>query len=383
MKILMVAPVSLHFFRWTEQLKEAGHDIYWFDVLDGGEQVDRISWVKQIVGWKLKFNYPGRYFMKEKLPKLYCFIQKYNERLIAEVFEQKLLEIQPDVVHSFALYISCVPILDIMKRYKSIKWIYSSWGSDLFYFQNHLSYLKEIKKVLPNIHYLLTDCKRDYDIAKKHGFVGEFLGVFPGGGGFPLEEMKAYLLPFDERNILLIKGFQGRSGRAIPVLKAVERMKESLSEYVIIVFGADKEVVVYADKSVLSRWNNFRIYGKLPQNEVFKWMGKSLIYIGNSNSDGMPNTLLEAICMEVFPIQSNPGGVTEELIVNEENALLINDCEDIDEIVTKLQQAVGNKEMVFKAIASNSKNIKPVLGSKHIKQLVIEKYKNLASNSLR
>jgi glycosyltransferase involved in cell wall biosynthesis len=237
--------------------------------------------------------------------------------------------------------------------------------------------------VLPNIHYLLTDCKRDYDIAKKHGFVGEFLGVFPGGGGFPLEEMKAYLLPFDERNILLIKGFQGRSGRAIPVLKAVERMKESLSEYVIIVFGADKEVVVYADKSVLSRWNNFRIYGKLPQNEVFKWMGKSLIYIGNSNSDGMPNTLLEAICMEVFPIQSNPGGVTEELIVNEENALLINDCEDIDEIVTKLQQAVGNKEMVFKAIASNSKNIKPVLGSKHIKQLVIEKYKNLASNSLR
>jgi hypothetical protein len=76
MKILMVAPASLHFFRWTEQLKEAGHDIYWFDVLDGGEQVDRISWVKQIVGWKLKFNYPGRYFMKEKFRKVYSLSKR-------------------------------------------------------------------------------------------------------------------------------------------------------------------------------------------------------------------------------------------------------------------------------------------------------------------
>ncbi len=77
-------------------------------------------------------------------------------------------------------------------------------------------------------------------------------------------------------------------------------------------------------------------------------MGKSLIYIGNSNSDGIPNTLLEAICMDVFPIQSNPGRVTEEVIVNGENGLLINDCEDVNEIMGKMKQAIVNKEMVFK-----------------------------------
>jgi hypothetical protein len=377
MKILMVAPASLHFFRWTEQLKGAGHEIYWFDITDGGAKVDRISWVHQIVGWRLKWNYPGRYFIKNRFPKVYHFIQKWNEHDLAEVFEQKLLEIQPNVVHSFALYLSCTPILEEMKKHKSIHWAYSSWGSDLFYFQNNSAYLKDIKMVLPHINSLFTDCSRDYEIAKKYGFSGEFLGVFPGGGGFPLEEMATYLLPFEQRKTILIKGFQGRSGRAIPVLKAVEKMEESLKEYEIVVFGADKEVIRYGNESILSKWHNFKIYGKLQHNEIFRWMGKSLIYIGNSNSDGIPNTLLEAICMDVFPIQSNPGRVTEEVIVNEENGLLINDCEDLNEIMGKIKQAIVNKEIVFKAIASNSKKMKPILGDDQIKEKVIEKYKNL------
>ena len=61
-------------------------------------------------------------------------------------------------------------------------------------------------------------------------------------------------------------------------------------------------------------------------------MGEALIYIGNSNSDGIPNTLLEAICMGVFPIQSNPGNATAEIIKHKENGLLIEDCENSEEV---------------------------------------------------
>ena len=52
----------------------------------------------------------------------------------------------------------------------------------------------------------------------------------------------------------------------------------------------------------------------LSHSDILTIMGKSLLYIGNSISDGMPNTLLEAIVMGAFPIQSNPGKVTEEII---------------------------------------------------------------------
>ena len=52
--------------------------------------------------------------------------------------------------------------------------------------------------------------------------------------------------------------------------------------------------------------DNLQLIEYLPQDELMKLIGKSLIYIGNSISDGMPNTLLEAIVMGVFRIQSNP-----------------------------------------------------------------------------
>jgi glycosyltransferase involved in cell wall biosynthesis len=373
MKILMVSMPSLHFFRWTEQLKDAGHEVYWFDVVDGGQKVERINWVHQIVGWKLRWNFPGRHFIKSKFPKIYTLIQKLNERNVSKVFEQKLLEIKPDAVHSFALYVACTPIIEVMEKHQYIKWIYSSWGSDLYYFQNEPRYLADIKKVLPRINYLFSDCKRDYEIAKNYGFVGEFLGVFPGGGGFPLNEMDAYALPFEQRKTILIKGFQGRSGRAINVIKAVEQLKEELMDYEIVVFGADEEVVEYTANSILQNWENFLVIGKISQNEVWQLMGKSLIYIGNSNSDGIPNTLLEAICMDVFPIQSNPGGVTEEVIANGINGLLIEDCKDVMEIKEKIKFILSSPSLLQSALEEN-KEIKENLSDQKIKSKVLKKY---------
>lgn len=188
MKIIMVSIPSLHFFRWANQLQDVGLEVYWFDITGMSQPVSKISWIQQKVDWKLKWDYPGRIFIKNKFPKLYKFFQQFNEKNTVKTFENYLNEIQPDVVHSFALYLSCSPIVEVMEKYPKLKWIYSSWGSDLFYFQNKPNYLKDIKRVLPRVNYLFTDCKRDYEIAKQYGFTGKFLGVFPGGGGFQLTE---------------------------------------------------------------------------------------------------------------------------------------------------------------------------------------------------
>lgn len=372
MKILMVSIPTLHFFRWANQLQDAGHEVYWFDITGMSQPVTKISWIKQKVDWKLKWDYPGRILVKNKFPKLYKFIQQFNEKDTARTFENYLNEIKPDFVHSFALYLSCSPIIEVMEKNPAQKWIYSSWGSDLFYFQNEPAYLKDIKRVLPRINYLFTDCLRDYEIAKQYGFSGEFLGVFPGGGGFELNEMETYKLPISQRKTILIKGFQGRSGRAIPVLKAITTLKEQLLNYEIVVFGSDPQTFEYVTNSELKKWKNFQILGKIPHEEVLKLMGKSLIYIGNSNSDGMPNTMLEAIFMGAFPIQSNPGGATAELIQNGVNGLLIEDCEDEEEIKKLILQAVKTDE--FKA---KNEDLIVSLGFQFVKEKVKEIYKTL------
>jgi len=369
----MVSIPSLHFFRWVNQLEETGHEVYWFDVTGMSKPVSKINWVNQKTNWKLKWNYPGRAFVKNRFLKAYNFLQKFNEYKTDKVFEQYIKEIQPDVIHSFALYLSCTPIINIMEKNPHLKWIYSSWGSDLYYFQNEPNHLKDIKRVLPRVNYLFTDCKRDFEIAKKYGFEGEFLGVFPGGGGFDLQVMKQFKLPIEKRKTILIKGFQGRSGRAISVLKAVELLANELENYTIKAFGSDKEVLEYVAKSPLEKWANFQIIGKITHNEVLQLMGESLIYIGNSNSDGMPNTLLEAICMGAFPIQSNPGGATTEIIEHNVNGLLIEDCESINEIKNKIIKTITT--INFEEASNLNLEISLKLDYLFIKNQVIDKYK--------
>ncbi|WP_052416358.1 hypothetical protein [Algibacter lectus] len=70
MKLLMVAIPNHHFFQWVNQLENAGHDVYWFDVTDGGPKSSKIEWVTQIKGWKLKWDFPLRSTIKKKVAKI-------------------------------------------------------------------------------------------------------------------------------------------------------------------------------------------------------------------------------------------------------------------------------------------------------------------------
>ncbi|TXD93971.1 glycosyltransferase family 4 protein [Gillisia hiemivivida] len=374
----MVSIFSNHFFRWTEQLRDSGHEVYWIDVYDSNTHVKKIDFVHQIIGWRNKIKYPGRYWIKQNSPKLYKFINRINQRKLAQIFESKLSEIRPDVVHSFVMYSACVPIYKVMKKYPTIKWIYSAWGNDLFFYQNENQKLQDMKLVLPELDYMFADCVRDFKIAKKHGFQGEFLGAYPGGGGYEFELYEPFLKPYTQRKIILIKGYEHKFGRCNKVLKAIDILKEELSGFNIVVFGANDKVLNFVKKNRLNEWENLIILEKLSHSEVLKLMGESLIYIGDSISDGMPNTLLEAIVMEAFPIQSNPGGATAELISHKENGLLIEYPEDFEEIAKHISYALIHLDKVQEGIAYNNKEVKPKLERNFIKKLVLIQYEKVA-----
>lgn len=377
----MVSMPSLHFFRWTEQLQDSGHEVFWFDILDSGGS-SRLDWVKQFSHWKQKYpKLKGRHFAKKHLPKLYKSVSNYTQNDVALAFQKVLLEVQPDCVHSFVLQISCLPILEVMKQHNNIAWLYSSWGSDLFNKANKPNYEQDLTSVLSVINYLITDNLRDYEIAKNHGFKANFLGAFPGGGGFNYNAFnKDWMQPISNRKTILIKGYQGALGKCIEVLKAVVLLKEKLINYNLVVFGADDEVIDYVNTNDDFLGINLKMHSKkefLPHNAILQLMGKSLIYIGNSSSDGMPNTLLEAIVMGAFPIQSNPGGVTEEVITNHKNGLLINNCNAITTISEHIETAINTPELIKSAYKHNQNNIKPKFEYHYIKNQVLQAYQSI------
>ncbi|QYA27126.1 glycosyltransferase family 4 protein [Gramella sp. MT6] len=370
----MVSIFAPHFFNWAEQLKGSGHEIYWLDLYDSNTKVEKIDFINQIIGWRYRWNHPGRYFLKKNASQFTDIINRLNERDFEKVLERKVKEIEPDIIHSFVIYLGGEYVLPVIEKYPKIKWIVSSWGSDLYYYRNKKPYLEGIQRVLQKADYLFTDCKRDHQIALDNGFNGKFLGAFPGGGGFDFRKTDPFMESFSERGLILIKGYQGLHGKCIEVLQAIEGLKDKLKLYKIVIFGNGEEVEAYVQKSEVKSWQNLELVGKIPPEEVMRLMGKAKIYIGNSTSDGMPNTLLEAIVMGAFPVQSNPGGVTAELIEDGFNGSLIENAQDISKIKRTIIKTISGEINIFKGVSYNLQEIKPRLERELIRQKVIEQY---------
>lgn len=381
MKILMVSMHSLHFFRWVDQLKDSGHEVWWLDVLDSGKEIKRISWVYQVVGWRRRWDFPGRDRLKS-ISWLNRIVEFINNRSVSDQFKMVLDEFQPDIVHSFAWHLAAAPIVKVMEVRSDLKWVYSSWGSDLFLFQHDPQLLPDMKRVLQRIDGLFTDCLRDRGIAETHSFKGKYLGCFPGGGGYHVSQMQALTKPWEERDIILIKGYQGVLGRAMQVIEAMMKVKISWANaYSVIVFGADS----YVEKAVLALKNNgmnIDVVGMIGQQFLWELMGKSRVYIGNSSSDGIPNALLEALIMGVYPIQSDPGGATSELLDRGYHIELIHDPEDINSIAELINRVLSVPDKEIYAM-KNMEYAALELDRDHIQKLVISAYDVLDTCSVR
>lgn len=352
MRILFISMNSIHAQRWIANVDNDHHELYWLHSSSKGK-MDLPQNVTQITDWqKRKIKYiSGEYFFRKKLPWIYDKIEPFLQVTIAQQLEILIQKIQPDVIHSFEMQSCSYPLVEVLNKHKKILWIYSCWGSDLFYFQNFKSHKLKIHQVLQRVNFLQTDCKRDIAIAKSLGFNGTSLEVIPGGGGFKLDAISYKKLPVNQRRIILVKGYENKFGRALNVIKALSELKESLSDYEVVVFSSPPKVIDYLKNNDLP----FSVLSieSLSHQEVLDLMGKSLLYIGNSISDGIPNTLIEAITMGAFPIQSNPGGATQE-VIGAGNGLLIENPESVLEIKTLILKALTGEINFDKAFIFNN-----------------------------
>lgn len=376
MKILFISMPSVHVIRWIENLKDTSFELFWFDVMGRGK-IETIDSVHQFLNWqKRKIPYvKGEYWLSKNIPSFYDKVQPLLEVTANEALVKIIEEIKPDIIHSFEMQSCSYPILKIMNKCPHIKWIYSCWGSDLFYYQQIKRHQNKIKKVLKRVNYIHTDCERDAILAKEMGFKGKHLCVIPGGAGYKLEVFEKFKLPLKERKIILVKGYEHKFGKAINVIKALAEIKNELKDFEIVVFGAHQSVIEYVAKNQLL----YKCFNRneLSHTQLMVLMGKSLIYIGNSISDGMPNTLLEAIIMGAFPIQSNPGNVTAEIIIHNENGYLIENPNDIKSISNLIVSVLHQPVLLKKAFKINQQIAKDRLAYGVNQQKIIDLYQQI------
>lgn len=102
--------------------------------------------------------------------------------------------------------------------------------------------------------------------------------------------------------------------------------------------------------------------------------GNCILYIGNSSSDGMPNSLLEAMGMGVFPIQSNPGNATVEVISSGINGYLIQNPDDSSEIANHILSALQNTSLLQDSMMHNTNFISENYNRAKLRDKIVSLY---------
>ncbi len=365
MRVLFVGSAySAHTPRWISQLEGTGWDVHLFDPTDRlvHQELHDVTlhtgWKKPVpAGVRAHYRWPfsrGRYFLESRLPRVWRLVLSSGEARLARLIRR----LRPDCIHSLGLQHYSETVLRTKARLGGelpAPWIYSCRGHDIYLYREDPDQEKVIRRVLESCDYYMCNCHRDVRLAEEYGLRGELLGLFQGGGGYPLQEMR--LLgrddPPSKRRILAVKSQQTQAGNVLAGIEALKQCADVLAGFEIRFFHLNsnrvqKAIADFARETGLA----VEIVPRSEHRRIWSLLGESRALLAVSRSDGIPNTMIEAMIMGAFPVQTNPGNATAEWIEDGRNGLLIP-YDDPDAIARALHSALTDDALVDQAATIN------------------------------
>ena len=286
---------------------------------------------------------------------------------------------KPDIVHSLEMQRAGILFSKLRKNHYQTTWICTNWGSDLYLFSQLKHYSKDLSDLLKSIDYYSAECNRDYEIAKNLGFKGSLLPCIPNGGGFDIETIKSLRnkYKFKDRKLILIKGYQSIVGRALDILKVIENIHDKIKDYKIVFYSSSESVVINAE--LIKNKYDLDIV-TIPENEIIEYdemiklFSKSLIYLGHSLSDGISTSLLEAMALGAYPIQTNTSCASEWI---DKDCGFISNLYDLKQIELKIIEIINDENIFYNAFHKNINTIEQRANKKNISKIAINYYQNI------
>jgi glycosyltransferase involved in cell wall biosynthesis len=224
--------------------------------------------------------------------------------------------------------------------------IISTWGSDLTLYSWDSMHRDCIKECLSWADIVTAERREELVDAKRLDFSGDFRAPLFITIGLNSSELKEQILP-SSRKLILIKGHQSATGRALNVLQAISYIGNELEGFEILVYSAPKSVQNQVDTLRNKQKINIRVLPKVSHNEMCDLFYRTRLSISVAISDGLPGVLVEAMQAGAFPIQSlNSAG--KDFIVHGENGFLVDPC-DIESIKDCIIRATNDNLLVDEA----------------------------------
>jgi hypothetical protein len=404
-RILFVAmPSSIHVARWVERIAHLGWDLHLFPVANEPPHENlagvTIHWpmaplrprlllrmlrrdpLKALnpftVERRLYPNVTHRTILKVPMVKLSGLLPPSPyppaEARLADAFGPLTLSLlirrlRPDLVHSMEFQHAGYRALRAKEMLGAAfpPWLATNWGSDIFLYRHQERHRATIRRLLGSIDLYSCECERDVALARELGLTAPVLPVFPNSGGFDLDKIAALRTPgpIAARRLLMVKGYQHFAGRAMTALDAVERCRDALAGYDILVFSGSADVKARV-RNMAEQGCPIYAPDYLSHTEMLRAFGRARAYLGVSLSDAIASSLLEAMAMGAFPIQTNTS-CCEEWIEDGISGFAIP-ADDLDTITARLRRALTDDSLVDRAAAINAATVRDRLEAGMLRQ---------------
>lgn len=305
---------------------------------------------------------------KLSLP-LWVLDRFFGDRIRGFLLGRSIRKTNPDFVHALefqhAGYVTMRALAD-----KSIitPFIATNYGSDIYWFQKFPKHKAKIQAILDRADLYSAECQRDYLLAKNFGFQGVELPLGPNAGGIELSGDRSDFQAPSKRNTIAIKGYHGWVGRALVALDAVESLQHDLRDYEIVVYSANLKVARRALQIGKKLGLKISVHKKnsLSHQEVLDIFGKARIYVGLSLSDGISTSLLEAMSMGAFPVQTSTS-CADEWITPGKSGVLIRNL-NADGVISAMELALKDDALVDEAVGINKEALRSKANPEALKQ---------------
>ncbi|MEH3116210.1 MAG: glycosyltransferase [Methylorubrum populi] len=220
-----------------------------------------------------------------------------------------IAELKPDIIHSLEFQHAGYLVLQARALFGEPfpTWIATNWGSDIFHFGHHAGHKVQIRQMLEQVDFYSCECHRDILLARDFGYRGPVLTVLPNTGGFDLNHLEGLRsgIPASQRRRIMVKGYQHFAGRALTTFDALEGIASALRGYEIVLYSISHEPLQRAQSLIARGILDIRIVGAATHDAMLRYFGSSRLYVGTSISDAISTSVLEAMAMGAFPIQTN------------------------------------------------------------------------------
>lgn len=310
---------------------------------------------------------------------------RYVERWLAETMRRW----RPHIVHTFQFDVAEF-YYRVRREYKLeniAKWVLQVRGGPELAECRHLpEHEARLRQTLPACDQLIADNQQNYEYAQDMGVKPSqlsTLGVVPGTGGIEVRQLADNWQgkPSERRILLWPKAYEWRQAKALPVLEALKLAKASMPPCEVHMLAVTPEVRMWFHTLPNDVRENCFLYDRVPRERVLELMTASRVMLAPSLSDGVPNTMYEAMAAGALPIVS-PLETIVSLVQNERNVLFARNLYP-EEIAAALVRAMTDDKLVDEAAQLNLELVSRIADRNEVRPRVVAFYNSLSQQVAR